>query len=76
MAEAKPAEVKPGYKSTENYIILAVIVLGGLLESGVIGSGGQLADVIGAIMQIAAALGYTKKRTDLKVAAMANGNGK
>jgi len=57
---------KPGYKSTEAWITLVLVIIGGLLSTGIIGDGTQVAQILGTVTTIASALGYTASRTAIK----------
>ena len=57
---------KPGIHSSEFYISLAVTILGALMSTGVIIPDSTVGKIIGAVLMVAAALGYTASRTLLK----------
>ena len=57
---------KPGYKTTEFYVSLLGMVCGAVLASGAISATGLAAQIIGGILSVLAALGYTASRTMLK----------
>lgn len=59
-------EPKSGFTSTEFWINLAVAVLGALMTTGAIAADSTIGKIIGAILMVAAALGYTASRTILK----------
>lgn len=65
----KPAP-KPGWKTSEAWITLIVIVLGALPSSGLLPATGDAVKIVGLCLTVAAALGYTGSRTMLKNAAM------
>lgn len=65
--EAKPQ--KPGYKSTEFWLSLVAVIAGFLLASGAVVEGSQTATIVGGVLTVLGALGYTKGRTSVKVAA-------
>lgn len=58
----------PGYKTSEFWISLVTMLLGAVLASGIIGEGSQWERIIGAAVQVLAALGYTVPRAQLKKA--------
>jgi len=49
---------KPGYKTTEFIVCLVVLLLGALMQSGVISDGGSVSKITGGAMEVLAALGY------------------
>jgi len=55
-----------GIKTSEFYICIAVIVLGVLMQSGVL-AGGVVAKICGTAMEVFAALGYTWSRATIKL---------
>ena len=57
---------KPGWKTTEFWITMAMMVVGVLLESGILAAGSQLAVVAGVVLQLGSALGYKASRTSVK----------
>ena len=59
-------KVKHFLKSSESYIAFALIVLGALLTTGVIGPATVGATIIGGILKVAGFLGYTVGRVSLK----------
>lgn len=58
----------PGYKTTEFWLSLLVVLLGAVAASGVLPQGGMAAQVVGGIMAILASMGYTASRTQVKKA--------
>jgi hypothetical protein len=58
---------KPGWKTTELWITLAVQVVAVLLDSGVLGEG-RLALAAGALLHVAGLFGYVAARTVAKKA--------
>lgn len=66
MADETPAPVKPGYKTTEFWLMLVVTIAGLLPAAGLFPSDSQILKVCGLIVSAATALGWTYKRTDLK----------
>lgn len=64
-----PSVVKPGWKTTEAWFTFAVLVLSGLLSSGLIGELSDTGKLIALALGIAKALGYTGARTFIKNAA-------
>ena len=65
VVEAKP---KSGAKTTEFWLTLLASVCGFILASGSLVEGSTAALVVGGLMVVLAALGYTKGRTSVKVA--------
>jgi hypothetical protein len=59
--------MKPGYKTTEFWISLLVLILGVLAGSGVVTDGGAVAKVTGFATSTLAALGYTWARATTKL---------
>lgn len=68
--QAKTSDVKPGWKTSEAWFTFMVIVLAGLLSSGVIGEMTPTGKWIVFALGVAKALGYTASRTAIKNAAM------
>lgn len=62
------AQVKSGAKTTEFWLTLLATVSGFILASGALVEGSTAALVVGGMMTVLAALGYTKGRTAVKVA--------
>lgn len=60
-------ETKPGWKTSEFWLTLVAIVVGGLLASGLITSA-PIMQALGALSSILGALGYTTQRGFVKVA--------
>ena len=60
--------MKPGIKSTEFYIVAFVTVVGALVGSGLLPADSVYMKAGGAILAVAAALGYTLQRGGLKKA--------
>lgn len=58
----------PGYKTTEFWLSLIVVILGSVAASGVLPQGGLAAQIVGGVMSVLGALGYTASRTQVKVA--------
>jgi hypothetical protein len=54
--------IKPGYRTTEFWITVAVVFLSLLMTSGLIGDASPVAKIIGLIVDTAAAMGYTYSR--------------
>jgi hypothetical protein len=69
MSEEKKQEQKekPGIKTTEFIVCCAVLILGALMQSGVISDGGTVAKITGGAMEVLAALGYTWSRATVKL---------
>lgn len=62
-------EQKPGYKTTEFWLSMAAIVIGGVMASGMLDSlGGDhwAVKVVGIVASILGALGYTATRGFVK----------
>ena len=57
---------KPGYKSTEFWLTLAVIVLGAVIGSGLLATDGAAIKVCGIVASVLAQLGYGAMRTSAK----------
>jgi len=57
---------RPFYKRTEFYLMLAAIIFGGLLGSGVLGPNTMLTKLIAMVVEALAVLGYTVGRTIAK----------
>lgn len=62
----KPAEVKPGYKTTEFWISLAACALGGFVASGVLPEESVWMQLAGMGLTALSALGYTVSRWVVK----------
>ncbi len=60
--------MKPGYKTTEFYLTLLVMLLGTLMASGLIGPEHWIAGVVGMALAALKAMGYTSGRSKQKVA--------
>ena len=60
------AESKPGYKTTEFYLSLLAIICGAILTSGIVSDTGTVAKIVGGVLSVLAALGYTASRTVVK----------
>lgn len=58
--------MKPGYKTTEFWLIVAVMTLCTLVSSGILGSGGMVETVVGIAGQILSGLGYGQFRATVK----------
>jgi len=57
---------KPGFKTSEFWLSLLVMVLGTLMASGVLSDGGMVAKIIGGVMNMLGVLGYTYARAKVK----------
>jgi hypothetical protein len=55
-----------GYKTTEFWLSTLVVILGILMSSGVVADGGMVAKIVGGVLGLLGALGYTAKRLSLK----------
>lgn len=58
--------VKPGYKTTEFWFSLVVMIVGAVLASGVVAEGSLASQILGGVMAVLAQLGYAKSRADVK----------
>lgn len=65
MGDVSGAE-KPGWKTSEFWICVAVIVAG--CVSGFLAEGSTAQMIVAGVLQVAAALGYTASRAKVKVA--------
>lgn len=64
--------MKPGYRTSEFWLILLVHLIGGAMASGLFSEGGELAwvgQLLGLAIMALGAYGYSKDRTSVKVAA-------
>ena len=61
-----PSNTKPGYKTTEFWLSLAAVALGGVMAAGVFKMEGSTAQIVGVIESALVALGYTGARLTLK----------
>ena len=61
-----PAPVKPGYQTTEFWLSAAAVIIGLLLASGVIQSGGTWDKVIGLAAAALSSMGYSASRATTK----------
>jgi len=62
--------MKTGYKTTEFWMSLAAVIIGGLMASGLFSDDSFMAKAIGLIAGALASLGYTVSRTWAKVGEM------
>lgn len=62
------SDVKPGYKTTEFYLAVGAVLVGGVVASGAVPSTGPIGQGVGAVTAVLAALGYTVSRGWAKVA--------
>jgi hypothetical protein len=70
-----PAPVlKPGWRTSEAWFTLVVIVLGAIPNSGLVDNSPLAAKLVGLVASVLAALGYQTQRTKLKIAHAANDN--
>ena len=60
--------MKPGYKTTEFWLSLLVMILGTLMGSGIITDGSTVEKIIGGALAILGAMGYTYNRMGVKKA--------
>lgn len=67
--ETEIAEHKPGYKTTEFWLSMAVTFLSALYASGLIGQGSTAAKVIALAITMLTSLGYTRSRARIKTGA-------
>lgn len=58
--------MKPGYKTSEFWLTLAVVVLGALMASGLFGPEHWVASAIGMALAALKAMGYTASRAKVK----------
>ena len=67
-AEQTPAAVppKPGIQTTEFWLSSVATLLGVVMASGAIHDGGIVAQIIGGVLSVLAALGYTAARAKVK----------
>lgn len=61
-----PADVKPGYKTTEFWMTCVATIVGLILVSGAVQEGGLAAQIVGGVAAVLAQLGYTASRTKVK----------
>lgn len=59
-------EPKSGFVTTEFWVNLGVVILGALITTGAIAQESTIGKIIGAVLMVASALGYTASRTMLK----------
>lgn len=59
-------KMKPGWRTSEFWLLLAVMVLCTLVESGVLGSGSKIESVIALAGQVLGSLGYGSFRASVK----------
>ena len=59
--------MKAGIKTSEFYLCVAVLVLGVLLQSGVLSDGGTVSKIVGGAMEVLSVLGYTWSRATIKL---------
>lgn len=57
---------KPGYKTSEFWLTLAVVLLGALMASGALGEESTIMKAAGMAMATLKALGYTAARARVK----------
>ncbi len=57
---------KPGIQTTEFWLSSVATLLGGVMASGAIHDGGIVAQIIGGVLSVLAALGYTAARAKVK----------
>lgn len=62
----KSVEVKPGYKTTEFWLMTSATMVGLTVASGVIPTEGPWAQVVGLVTGMLGALGYSVPRMSLK----------
>lgn len=63
---AVPVPATPGYKTSEFWLTLLAVLLTTFLASGVVTDTSSAAKVVGYLVSVLAALGYTAARTSLK----------
>lgn len=66
MSEEKTVEVKPGYKTSEFWLTLLVVLLGALMASGAFGDEHIAMNAAGMAMATLKALGYDAARARTK----------
>jgi uncharacterized protein (DUF697 family) len=59
--------MKKGIQTSEFYVCLVVLLLGALLQSGVLSDGDTVSKITGGAMEVLAALGYTWSRAMIKL---------
>ena len=57
---------KPGYRTTEFWMTLIILVLGVLVQSGVLPSNGEWSKAVAMLVQGLVALGYSRSRGQVK----------
>lgn len=65
-ATESTAPVKPGYQTTEFWLSGIATVLGVVMASGSLPEGGLAGQIIGGVLSVLAALGYTAARAKIK----------
>lgn len=63
---AVPVPGTPGYKTSEFWLNLLAVLLTAFLASGVVTETSNAVKVVGYVLSVLAALGYTAARTSLK----------
>lgn len=66
MSESEQSDPKPGYKTTEFWLSTAACLVGAVVASGVVPSESAGERVLGLIIAVLSALGYTGSRLALK----------
>ncbi len=61
-----PVGPKPGIQTTEFWLSSVATLLGVVMASGAIHDGGIVAQIIGGVLSVLAALGYTAARAKVK----------
>jgi|DEB0MinimDraft_10_1074344.scaffolds.fasta_scaffold08248_6 hypothetical protein len=64
--ENEPSDPKPGYKTTEFWLSTAACLVGAVVASGVVPAESAGERILGLIVSVLAALGYTGSRLALK----------
>ncbi len=59
-------DVKPGFKTTEFWLSTIAMLLGVVMASGAVHTGGMVAQIVGGALSVLASLGYTASRTQIK----------
>lgn len=67
MAEQEKKQEKPGYKTTEFWLSLLVIILGALMASGALGEQHWAVKMAGLGLDLLATMGYTAARAKTKL---------